>query len=108
MVLVAVGEVDHIIDEVARLSSEMAVGETLGPITTAASEERIRGYIDDAEPRGAADPHRAPMRTNIVLGFENREDAMRYALVLKAQEVVAHSLIVGMKRTSTARLFRAS
>ena len=27
--------------------------------------------------RGAADPHRAPMRTNIVLGFENREDAMR-------------------------------
>ena len=37
---------------------------------------------DDAEPRGAADPHRAPMRTNIVLGFENREDAMRYALVL--------------------------
>lgn len=52
-VLVAVGGVDHIIDEVARLSAEMVVGETLGPITTAASEARIRGYIDDAEQRGA-------------------------------------------------------
>ena len=52
-VLVAVGEVDHIIDEVARLSSEMMVGEHVGPITNAASEQRIRGYIDDAEKRGA-------------------------------------------------------
>jgi malonate-semialdehyde dehydrogenase (acetylating)/methylmalonate-semialdehyde dehydrogenase len=52
-VLVAVGNVDHIIDEVARLSAEMKVGETLGPITSAASEARIRGYIDDAEQRGA-------------------------------------------------------
>ncbi|MDG1484393.1 MAG: CoA-acylating methylmalonate-semialdehyde dehydrogenase [Myxococcota bacterium] len=68
-VLVAVGEVDHIIDEVARLSSEMAVGETLGPITTAASEARIRGYIDDAEQRGA---------TVLVDGREQRADEGGY------------------------------
>ena len=57
-------------------------------IYSIAVDERPR---DDAEP--GADPHRAPMRTNIVLGFENREDAMRYALVLKAQEVVAPEVI---------------
>jgi len=52
-VLVAVGEVDHLIEGIAKRSAELALGEDLGPITSAASAERITGYIDGAEQAGA-------------------------------------------------------
>ncbi len=52
-VLVAVGEVDHILDEVVKRAAALRTGEDMGPITTAASAERIRGYIDQAEQLGA-------------------------------------------------------
>jgi malonate-semialdehyde dehydrogenase (acetylating)/methylmalonate-semialdehyde dehydrogenase len=52
-VLVAVGDVDHIIDAVAAKASRMTTGEDMGPITNEASLKRIRGYIDQAEQMGA-------------------------------------------------------
>ena len=52
-VLVAVGDVDHIIDAIAERSRGLQLGEDLGPITNAAGVERIRRYIADAEARGA-------------------------------------------------------
>jgi len=52
-VLVAVGDVQHIIDEVARRSAAMKLGEDMGPITNAAGVERIEGYIRQAEEQGA-------------------------------------------------------
>ena len=52
-VMVAVGDVQHIIDEVARQSEELVLGETLGPVTNAASVERITRYIDQAVELGA-------------------------------------------------------
>ncbi len=52
-VLVAVGDVQHIIDEVAKRSAAMKLGEDMGPITNAAGVERINGYIDQAQKQGA-------------------------------------------------------
>ncbi|MCH9679862.1 MAG: CoA-acylating methylmalonate-semialdehyde dehydrogenase [Deltaproteobacteria bacterium] len=52
-VLVAVGEVQPIIDEIAKRSASMKIGEHIGPITNAPSVERIRNYIDQAEKAGA-------------------------------------------------------
>ncbi|MCA9655964.1 MAG: CoA-acylating methylmalonate-semialdehyde dehydrogenase [Myxococcales bacterium] len=52
-VMVAVGDVQHIIDEVAKRSAAMTLGQDLGPITTAAAVERINGYITQAEQQGA-------------------------------------------------------
>ena len=52
-VMVAVGDVQHIIDEVARQSTELVLGETLGPVTNAVSVERITRYIDQAVELGA-------------------------------------------------------
>jgi malonate-semialdehyde dehydrogenase (acetylating)/methylmalonate-semialdehyde dehydrogenase len=52
-VLVAVGDVDHIIDSVAKKARTMKIGQDMGPITTAASLKRILGYIDQAQTLGA-------------------------------------------------------
>ncbi len=52
-VMVAVGDVQHIIDEVARQSRELIAGEGMGPVTNHASIGRITGYIDAAEKQGA-------------------------------------------------------
>lgn len=52
-VLLAVGDVDHILDAVARKAATMVIGQHIGPVTTAAAEQRIRGYIDAAERGGA-------------------------------------------------------
>jgi malonate-semialdehyde dehydrogenase (acetylating)/methylmalonate-semialdehyde dehydrogenase len=52
-VLVAVGDVQHLIDAVAERAASMKIGEDLGPITTQASLDRINDFIDDAVKRGA-------------------------------------------------------
>ena len=52
-VLVAVGNIDHIIHEICNQASAMKVGEELGAITNASSVERITGYIDRAEANGS-------------------------------------------------------
>jgi malonate-semialdehyde dehydrogenase (acetylating)/methylmalonate-semialdehyde dehydrogenase len=52
-VLLAVGDVQHIIDEVATRASAMVIGDDHGPINSAASVQRIIGYIDAAETGGA-------------------------------------------------------
>ena len=52
-VMVAVGDVQHIVDEVAKRSAAMTLGESMGPITNAAGVERITRYIDEAEKAGA-------------------------------------------------------
>ncbi len=52
-VLMAVGDVDHIVDEVVRRASAMVTGDDMGPITTKASMDRIVGFIDGAEKLGA-------------------------------------------------------
>jgi len=52
-VMVAVGEVDPIIDRVAAQARDIEVGASLGAIVSAAAVERINGYIDRAEEMGA-------------------------------------------------------
>lgn len=52
-VMVAVGDVQHIIDEIAKRTSAMKTGEDMGPINSQASVERITGYIEGAEKAGA-------------------------------------------------------
>ncbi len=52
-VLVAVGNVDHIIERVRERAGKMVVGKDIGPIINAKSAERIRAYIDEAEKQGA-------------------------------------------------------
>ena len=52
-VLVAVGEVDHIIDAVRAHSEKLTLGEDLGAIVNQESVERITRYIDEAERQGA-------------------------------------------------------
>jgi malonate-semialdehyde dehydrogenase (acetylating)/methylmalonate-semialdehyde dehydrogenase len=52
-VLVAVGDVDHIVDEVCKRASNMVAGEHMGPITTQASLDRMVGFVDASEALGA-------------------------------------------------------
>ncbi|MBX3126674.1 MAG: CoA-acylating methylmalonate-semialdehyde dehydrogenase [Polyangiaceae bacterium] len=52
-VLVAVGEVDHVIDAIKKRASELTVGKELGPVINKASEERMGRYVDEAEKQGA-------------------------------------------------------
>ncbi len=52
-VLLAVGKVDHILDRVKSRAAAITPGKDLGPVTTDAARNRIKGYIDDAEKRGA-------------------------------------------------------
>lgn len=52
-VLVAVGDVDHLIERIAERSASMTTGEDMGPITNASSVDRITRYIAEAEAAGA-------------------------------------------------------
>lgn len=52
-VLLAVGEVDHILDAVRVRAAKITTGKDLGPVTTQAARDRIAGYIDGAERMGA-------------------------------------------------------
>ena len=52
-VLVAVGDVDHIITEIAQQAMAMKIGTDMGAITNESSVERITGYIDRAEASGS-------------------------------------------------------
>jgi len=52
-VLVAVGEVDHIVRAVAGEAAKLRLGHEMGPVISEAAEARIRGYIDGAEAAGA-------------------------------------------------------
>ncbi|RAL25178.1 methylmalonate-semialdehyde dehydrogenase (CoA acylating) [Lujinxingia litoralis] len=52
-VLLAVGEVDHIVEQVAQRSRELVPGKDIGAIISQESRERILRYIDEAEAAGA-------------------------------------------------------
>ncbi|MEZ4317386.1 MAG: CoA-acylating methylmalonate-semialdehyde dehydrogenase [Myxococcota bacterium] len=52
-VMVAVGDVDHIVDAIAERAKKMVTGKDMGAITNAQSIDRITGYIDAAEKSGA-------------------------------------------------------
>ena len=52
-VMLAVGDVQHIIDRMVEKTKGMELGQDMGAIITPQSQERIIGYIDDAEERGA-------------------------------------------------------
>jgi malonate-semialdehyde dehydrogenase (acetylating)/methylmalonate-semialdehyde dehydrogenase len=52
-VMVAVSETDHIIARMADVARAMVPGKDIGPVISAAAKERIVGYINDAEARGA-------------------------------------------------------
>ncbi len=52
-VLVAVGEVDHIVDEIVSQAAALKVGENVGAIVNSQSQKRIEAYIAQAEEMGA-------------------------------------------------------
>jgi malonate-semialdehyde dehydrogenase (acetylating)/methylmalonate-semialdehyde dehydrogenase len=52
-VLLAVGDVDHILDAVRVRAAKITTGRDLGPVTTQAARDRIANYIDGAEQMGA-------------------------------------------------------
>jgi malonate-semialdehyde dehydrogenase (acetylating) / methylmalonate-semialdehyde dehydrogenase len=51
-VMLAVGDVQHIIDGAAEITRSMTLGEDMGTIINEASMNRINGYIDAAEAAG--------------------------------------------------------
>jgi malonate-semialdehyde dehydrogenase (acetylating) / methylmalonate-semialdehyde dehydrogenase len=53
-VMVAVGDVDHIIDEISSQAKGMVVGKDIGAITNSQSVERITNYVSQAETMGAS------------------------------------------------------
>ena len=52
-VMIAVGDVQSIIDKMVAQTRSMTLGEDMGSIINPTSRERITGYINDAETRGA-------------------------------------------------------
>ncbi|MFC2085594.1 CoA-acylating methylmalonate-semialdehyde dehydrogenase [Bacteroidota bacterium] len=52
-VLLAVGNVDHIIEKIRAQMAELVPGTDIGPIISAAAYDRIIGYLDRAETNGA-------------------------------------------------------
>ncbi len=52
-VLVAIGDVQHIIDAIVEQARAIQLGTGMGPVVSPAARDRIVGYIDDAERRGA-------------------------------------------------------
>ncbi len=52
-VLLAIGDVDHIIADIIKKSEEIVVGENIGAIVDQDSKTRILSIIDDAEKNGA-------------------------------------------------------
>lgn len=51
--MVAVGQVDHIIEALCEEARKIIPGENLGSVITQAAKERIERYIDEAEAAGA-------------------------------------------------------
>jgi malonate-semialdehyde dehydrogenase (acetylating) / methylmalonate-semialdehyde dehydrogenase len=51
--MVAVGEVDHIIDKICTEAKKIIPGENLGAVINRESQERIENYITEAEQQGA-------------------------------------------------------
>lgn len=51
--MVAVGKVDHIIEQICVEARKIVVGENLGAVISKAAKERIIGYINAAESQGA-------------------------------------------------------
>jgi len=51
--MVAVGEVDHIIQKIVEEARKIIPGENLGPVINKESKERIEKYITEAEQQGA-------------------------------------------------------
>src|SRR5499427_6071138 len=68
-VMVAVSATDHIVERLAEIARAMVPGKDIGPVITAAAKERIIGYIDEAEARGAKVI--VDGRKTIVAGREN-------------------------------------
>ncbi len=52
-VLLAVGDVDHILKAVRDRAAKIQIGKDLGPVTSQAARDRITGFIDAAEKQGA-------------------------------------------------------
>ncbi len=52
-VLLAVGDVDHILAGVAEKAARIQLGTELGPVTTEAAVRRMTAYVDEAERQGA-------------------------------------------------------
>ena len=51
--MIAVGSVDHIVEEVCEEARRLVPGTTLGPVISAEAKARIEGYITEAEQQGA-------------------------------------------------------
>lgn len=51
--MVAVGKVDHIVEQICREAEKLVPGDTLGAVISKASKERIENYITSAEKQGA-------------------------------------------------------
>ncbi|HEX5103798.1 MAG TPA: CoA-acylating methylmalonate-semialdehyde dehydrogenase [Pirellulaceae bacterium] len=51
--LLAVGDVEAVIDEICHAARRLIPGKNLGPVISAAAKSRIEGYIDQAEAAGA-------------------------------------------------------
>jgi malonate-semialdehyde dehydrogenase (acetylating)/methylmalonate-semialdehyde dehydrogenase len=51
--LLAVGDVEHILDEIKKRAAALTLGKDLGAINSSESIDRIRGYIDGAVQDGA-------------------------------------------------------
>jgi malonate-semialdehyde dehydrogenase (acetylating)/methylmalonate-semialdehyde dehydrogenase len=51
--MVAVGEVDHIIEKICAEAKKIIPGENLGAVISKEARERIEGYITEAEEQGA-------------------------------------------------------
>ncbi len=51
--MIAVGDVDHIIDKLCTEAKKMVAGQNLGAVINKESRERIESYIDEAEKMGA-------------------------------------------------------
>ena len=51
--MIAVGEVDNIIDKICEEARKIIPGENLGPVINKASQEKIERYITEAETQGA-------------------------------------------------------
>ena len=51
--MIAVGEIQPIIDQIAAITRKLRLGEDMGPVISAAAVDRIHRYIDQAEQLGA-------------------------------------------------------
>jgi malonate-semialdehyde dehydrogenase (acetylating)/methylmalonate-semialdehyde dehydrogenase len=52
-VMLGVGQVDHIVDEIKKYAEEKVPGENLGAVISAEAKDRIENYISQAEKEGA-------------------------------------------------------